>query len=282
MLWEDNNSLMHYGIKGQRWGVRRFQNEDGSLTPEGRKRYRKPEDEKVKAATKSVKSRLSNRKVKIEKEPHNVREVMKRARISESEADRCLSFAEKLYREAAKEEPKITNDVVTAVVQSGSNMYGLDYRLKQPTSLAGKIGADAKELGTSFESAAAGIKDTVRYTSVSDDDWFVYSYNSTKEKLLEKGYRELTCKNFFEKYREGLVQHKAVQCIYVNQNGFRFEIQFQTPESQAVKNLKIPLYEERRKRGISAKRAQEIEPEMHALAESIPYPKGIEYIESHG
>lgn len=34
-----SNELYHHGIKGQKWGVRRFQNEDGSLTPEGRKRY---------------------------------------------------------------------------------------------------------------------------------------------------------------------------------------------------------------------------------------------------
>lgn len=33
-----NNYLEHHGIKGQRWGVRRYQNPDGSLTPEGRKR----------------------------------------------------------------------------------------------------------------------------------------------------------------------------------------------------------------------------------------------------
>lgn len=31
--------LMHYGIKGQKWGVRRFQNEDGTLTAEGKARY---------------------------------------------------------------------------------------------------------------------------------------------------------------------------------------------------------------------------------------------------
>lgn len=36
-----NNYLTHHGILGQKWGVRRFQNEDGSLTPEGRKRYYK-------------------------------------------------------------------------------------------------------------------------------------------------------------------------------------------------------------------------------------------------
>ena len=34
------NALYHFGIKGQRWGVRRFQNADGTLTSDGRKRYR--------------------------------------------------------------------------------------------------------------------------------------------------------------------------------------------------------------------------------------------------
>ena len=31
--------LVHYGIKGQRWGIRRYQNEDGSLTAMGKMRY---------------------------------------------------------------------------------------------------------------------------------------------------------------------------------------------------------------------------------------------------
>lgn len=32
------NELSHHGIKGMKWGVRRYQNEDGSLTPAGKKR----------------------------------------------------------------------------------------------------------------------------------------------------------------------------------------------------------------------------------------------------
>lgn len=31
--------LYHHGVKGQKWGVRRYQNEDGSLTNAGKKRY---------------------------------------------------------------------------------------------------------------------------------------------------------------------------------------------------------------------------------------------------
>lgn len=34
-----NDELYHHGIKGQKWGIRRFQNEDGSLTEAGKKRY---------------------------------------------------------------------------------------------------------------------------------------------------------------------------------------------------------------------------------------------------
>lgn len=36
---EETGELYHHGIKGQKWGVRRFQNEDGSLTQEGRIHY---------------------------------------------------------------------------------------------------------------------------------------------------------------------------------------------------------------------------------------------------
>ena len=34
----ENDYLAHHGIKGQKWGVRRFQNEDGSYTEKGKKR----------------------------------------------------------------------------------------------------------------------------------------------------------------------------------------------------------------------------------------------------
>lgn len=39
-MWEYNyDYLEHHGIHGQKWGVRRFQNKDGSLTAAGKKRY---------------------------------------------------------------------------------------------------------------------------------------------------------------------------------------------------------------------------------------------------
>ena len=34
-----NDELYHHGIKGQKWGIRRYQNPDGTLTEEGKERY---------------------------------------------------------------------------------------------------------------------------------------------------------------------------------------------------------------------------------------------------
>lgn len=46
------DELRHYGIKGQRWGVRRFQEKNGSLTPAGKERYADDLDSDKKQDTK--------------------------------------------------------------------------------------------------------------------------------------------------------------------------------------------------------------------------------------
>jgi hypothetical protein len=51
------SELCHHGIKGMKWGVRKYQNEDGSLTPAGKKRYYDtPELNKQKNELKSAQS----------------------------------------------------------------------------------------------------------------------------------------------------------------------------------------------------------------------------------
>lgn len=48
-MWQYNYSdeyLCHWGVKGMKWGVRRFQNEDGTLTPAGKIRYAKEQTKK--------------------------------------------------------------------------------------------------------------------------------------------------------------------------------------------------------------------------------------------
>ena len=51
-----NGELYHWGIKGMKWGRRRYQNADGTLTEEGRKRYDVHEDYDKAHSKKSVRS----------------------------------------------------------------------------------------------------------------------------------------------------------------------------------------------------------------------------------
>lgn len=61
------NELTHWGIKGMHWGVRRYQNKDGSLTQAGKKRYAE-EEAKLKAREKTIKGRekAAARQAKLE------------------------------------------------------------------------------------------------------------------------------------------------------------------------------------------------------------------------
>ena len=61
----DPNYIAHHGIKGQKWGVRRFQNPDGSLTPEGEKRYQK-DIENLKKAQSKVSTNPSEQAQKLQ------------------------------------------------------------------------------------------------------------------------------------------------------------------------------------------------------------------------
>ena len=59
-----SDELYHYGMKGMRWGIRRYQNEDGTLTEEGRARYTKGlrKSERLRAKADKLASRDTSRR----------------------------------------------------------------------------------------------------------------------------------------------------------------------------------------------------------------------------
>lgn len=94
----DNNELQHWGIKGMRWGVRRYQNKDGTLTAAGKRREKQLAKQRAENL-KKARAAKAERKAKIATDslsPKKMTEKELNERIARLEL-------EKKYRDAVRE-----------------------------------------------------------------------------------------------------------------------------------------------------------------------------------
>lgn len=99
----DNNELRHWGVRGMKWGVRRYQNKDGSLTNAGQKRYER--DQKENAGKKKgnrVGAADSNRWVK---------EDLDRTKKLTDASSNMTKELKKINENSIKSKPKIKMDL---------------------------------------------------------------------------------------------------------------------------------------------------------------------------
>lgn len=89
----ENNYLTHHGTKGMKWGIRRYQNKDGSLTPAGKKRYN-TEMGKLRAEEKAIKNKLTTKAKmnRLDAKKKSVEELRKK--LDESDAPKKKSVKE--------------------------------------------------------------------------------------------------------------------------------------------------------------------------------------------
>ena len=106
--------LAHHGIKNQKWGQRRFQNYDGSLTSEGRKRYGVGESNLSKREKKQVeKAKAKAAKARAKANGKKKADAQKVAEQKQKRMDYLRDHPEKIY----KYRKELTQDDVTDIMQ---------------------------------------------------------------------------------------------------------------------------------------------------------------------
>ena len=114
----ENEFIYHHGIKGQKWGVRRYQNEDGTLTAAGKKRYAEEEDKKVREERKQD---AKNRRNLSDSELEAKIKRLKMERELKSLTEEDLSPGKKAVKEMMSSAVK---KVLTAAI-AGGIAYGV-------------------------------------------------------------------------------------------------------------------------------------------------------------
>lgn len=191
--YEYSDELYHHGIKGMKWGIRRYENEDGTLTPAGKKRYAR--EAKREARYESVKQ---------------YRDAMDRASQESDAADDAWYAAKKQYkslgknpisriREAAKGRSKAAKEYSKMYNKASEMSDAADETTRKAQELYKNTGSNA--LSRAFNNAEYEFN---RRRQSND------RYTATESDIIRYGKRQA---NRIAKYRnrKGMNHNTAVR-----------------------------------------------------------------------
>ena len=190
---EEQDTLCHHGILGQKWGVRRYQNPDGSLTDEGRKRYLKEGSEERTHVDKAA-ANQAHAKYKLDNAVRNYMDREQTKRFKELRADKRLSkvsdrhlydyYMDDLYDEnKAREHVLSTNKKLSSEVESTKKEY--DKVMRQMYDSVKDKTLDKIKLNRKEKDAYK------RFVELYENELIIDSYKDLYGKDWKKEYKEV-------------------------------------------------------------------------------------------
>ena len=187
----DDNDLYHWGIKGMRWGVRRYQNADGSLTSAGRKRYTNSDgslNEKGKKYYAKEKQRLADERkaLKAKQNTDNKLAKLDAQRKANEELKKSLDPKQKEIEARKEADSKLGRDVLNPYLDvevaniATKDLTDMNNRLNQVINFR----TNMEKMGYTFVDKNSLPK--------SDIDYKIEGLKKQKELMsLEKDIRDL-------------------------------------------------------------------------------------------
>ena len=163
-----DSELQHHGILGMHWGVRRYQNKDGTLTSAGRKR---------KGIVETYKNKKKMRKLRDAKEAKKAEREEKERIINSGDASQVKKIASKLTQEEM--------DTALAKIKFTADLDSYISGKKQETARKGKsyletAAATMDTLGKMAQAAGNVYNTLEKFGVVGKEDSATRSYNKLK------------------------------------------------------------------------------------------------------
>lgn len=144
--------------------------------------------------------------------------------------------------DTAKANEKVVSPAIRDVVKShGGKMEGFGNRLKTTDSIHSKVQRDVADMpGLDEATAARNIGDALRYTAIFDPEDHAGGVKAVIAQMEQKGFQVHKMKNFWEPGDA----YNGINGQFIHPDtGFKFELQFHTPESFEKKQQIHLLYE---------------------------------------
>lgn len=190
--------------------------------------------------------------------------------------DEADVLADEVYAAAVEREPAITREMKSLAKATGQRLEGLEYRLKEPGSLARKIANDAATDGITLQQAAANVSDGVRYTMITTEGKYARGVQRTLDALRAQGWGARVKNAWAQDDRA----YQGINVALTSPTGQAVELQFHTQSSFDAKmaDEMHGTYEKQRVLPRSDPQWAVYEKAMHDFMAQVPVPPGARTI----